>query len=190
MRKDKDGEWEWILQVKDHFSRFIWLFALKDKSSAGVAAALDVFISFCGEMHICQMDNGTEFKRKFLRILECHRCHVINGSPYQPATQGSVENANGSFKRRLRAVRMSTSYTGWKDLLSQIMRITNTTNNAALPRYVSPYEVFFGRKPRYETKKADLDEVWVDWLEDSDEQEELVRVSEPPSFISRAPFWT
>jgi hypothetical protein len=42
MRKDKDGEWEWILQVKDHFSRFIWLFALKDKSSVGVAAALDV----------------------------------------------------------------------------------------------------------------------------------------------------
>jgi hypothetical protein len=85
---------------------------------------------------------------------------------------------------------MSTSYTGWKDLLSQIMRITNTTNNAALPRYVSPYEVFFGRKPRYKTKKADLDEVWVDWLEDSDEQEELVRVSEPSPFISRAPFWT
>ena len=32
-----DGEYKWILQIKDHFSRYIWLHALKDKTATSVA---------------------------------------------------------------------------------------------------------------------------------------------------------
>ena len=35
-----DGEFNWILQIKDTFSRHIWLYALKNKSSEGVWDAI------------------------------------------------------------------------------------------------------------------------------------------------------
>ena len=53
------------------------------------------------------MDNSTEFKKKVLALLKRHHIHVINGSPYHPNTQGSVEKANYSSKRKLRAAQLS-----------------------------------------------------------------------------------
>jgi hypothetical protein len=38
-----DGDFKWILQVKDPFSRYIWLYALKDKSAASVCAILKIW---------------------------------------------------------------------------------------------------------------------------------------------------
>jgi hypothetical protein len=40
LRGTPDGEYKWILQMKDHFSRFIWVYALKDKLSASVGKIL------------------------------------------------------------------------------------------------------------------------------------------------------
>jgi hypothetical protein len=37
-----DGKYKWILQVKCPFSRYIWLYALKDKTAALVCEALVV----------------------------------------------------------------------------------------------------------------------------------------------------
>jgi transposase InsO family protein len=176
-RADADGQYKWILQIKDHFSRYIWLFALREKDSKEVAHCLEWWISAFGEPRIIQSDNGSEFKRYIYRLLEKHRIHLINSSPYHPISQGSVEKANGSFKRRLRALRLSSGETGWYYLLPEIARITNTTAHSALPSQVTPYEVFFGRPPRFETQRADLKEVWVDWLVDSKEQEGVIRVS-------------
>jgi hypothetical protein len=36
-RSQRDSDFAWILQVKDHFSKFIWLFPLKDKASSSIA---------------------------------------------------------------------------------------------------------------------------------------------------------
>jgi hypothetical protein len=35
-----DRDFKWILQMKDHFSRFIWVYALKDKASETVGKIL------------------------------------------------------------------------------------------------------------------------------------------------------
>jgi hypothetical protein len=35
-----DSEFKWILQIKDTFSRYVWLYLLKDKSSKEVRNAL------------------------------------------------------------------------------------------------------------------------------------------------------
>jgi hypothetical protein len=43
MRSTADGDYSWILQVKDPFSRYICLYALKNKSSTEVAAALKLW---------------------------------------------------------------------------------------------------------------------------------------------------
>ena len=57
-----DGEYTWVLQLKDHFSRMIWLFPLKNKESLEVANALKIFLTWCGHPTRFYSDNGTEFK--------------------------------------------------------------------------------------------------------------------------------
>jgi hypothetical protein len=41
-RSKLDGDFKWILQVKDPFLRYIWLYALKDKLAALVYAILKI----------------------------------------------------------------------------------------------------------------------------------------------------
>jgi hypothetical protein len=48
-RADCDGDYKWIMQVKDHFSRYVWLFALYGKDSEEVAAHLKQWIGAFGE---------------------------------------------------------------------------------------------------------------------------------------------
>jgi len=48
-----------------------------------------------------QMDNGAEFKGAVLLLLRRHGIHVINGNPRHPQSQGLVEQANGTLKKRL-----------------------------------------------------------------------------------------
>jgi transposase InsO family protein len=62
-RTDCDGDYKWIIQVKDHFSRYVWLFALYEKDSEEVTAHLKQWIGAFGEPQIIQSDNGSEFKK-------------------------------------------------------------------------------------------------------------------------------
>jgi hypothetical protein len=39
-----DHDFQWILQIKDTFSKYIWLVPLKDKRSETVAEALEAWI--------------------------------------------------------------------------------------------------------------------------------------------------
>ena len=48
-------------------------------------------------------DNGTEFKGEFLNVLKYYGIPVINRRAYHPQSQGSVEQANATFKRQLSA---------------------------------------------------------------------------------------
>jgi len=52
-RGNPDGKYKWILQIKDHFSRFVWLFAMENKESETVAAILIVW--FHGNGYPCKL---------------------------------------------------------------------------------------------------------------------------------------
>jgi len=45
-----DGEYKWILQIKDTFSRYVWIYALKDKSALSVVDVLLVWFGQNGYM--------------------------------------------------------------------------------------------------------------------------------------------
>ena len=60
MRAHMDNESRYILQVKDHFSCFVWLYALEEKTAAGVAACIDEWFMYngypillCGSSFLC-----------------------------------------------------------------------------------------------------------------------------------------
>lgn len=43
-----DGDAMWILQVKDHFSCFVWLYPLEDKTATAVATCIDEWFMYNG----------------------------------------------------------------------------------------------------------------------------------------------
>jgi hypothetical protein len=47
-RSKPDGPYKWIMQVKDHFSRYVWLYALKDKAAGSVAEKMDEWFGHNG----------------------------------------------------------------------------------------------------------------------------------------------
>jgi hypothetical protein len=76
-----DGEWNWILHIVDHWSKFNAAYAMKSKQSKEVAYWLAHFMSLFGPSQILQCDNGTEFKGACSALLQEHGILIINGRP-------------------------------------------------------------------------------------------------------------
>ena len=147
-----DGEFQWVLQLKCHFSRYIWLYALVDKSSTEVAQVLRRWLSDNGHPARMCADNGGEFvgDTKDLLDQQLPPIPIINGRARHPQSQGSIEKANATFKERLAALRVERGIPReWVSLLPELQEVTNTTPNRALPRHMTPFEAWFGRKPHW-----------------------------------------
>ena len=94
MRAEADGQWNWILHIGDHFSKFSSLFPLRSKSAEEVADVIAMWIGIFEPPVILQCDNGGEFKAVLLILLRKYGIRVINGRPRTPTTQGFIEQAN------------------------------------------------------------------------------------------------
>jgi hypothetical protein len=68
---------------------------------------------------------------------------MIRGRPYYLQTQGSVEQANQTFKRCLRAIQQERGFPAshWVELLLELVLIINTTTTRILPGKKLPFEV-------------------------------------------------
>ena len=101
---------------------------------------------------------------------------IINGCAYHPQTQGSVEQANQTFKRRLGALQRERgiSNSKWVELLLELAIIINTTSSSALLGKQCPYFVYFGRKPHWIDPTYRLAEpLGLNEDEDDDEGEDV-----------------
>jgi transposase InsO family protein len=115
-----DGKWTWILQIKDHFSRMVWLFPLLAKDADPITDIMEVFYDDNGYPVIQQMDHGTEFKKRLNDVLAERGTIVIHGAPRHPQAQGSVEVANKAFKAILRKFQTKYGTTQFECFLKPI----------------------------------------------------------------------
>lgn len=69
MRSMRDGEFQWILHTKDHFSKFSWCYPLCSKEAEAVANNLLQQFYLFGVPRILQSDNGKEFVAKVIKVL-------------------------------------------------------------------------------------------------------------------------
>jgi hypothetical protein len=60
---EKNDNYKYIMTVKDHFSRFVWLVPMRRKNVASVVAGLRPIFDVFGCPTILQSDNGGEFKQ-------------------------------------------------------------------------------------------------------------------------------
>ncbi|KAH8784173.1 hypothetical protein F5882DRAFT_462523 [Hyaloscypha sp. PMI_1271] len=98
---DPDGEYQWIWQLKCHFSKFVWIRGLKAKTADEAANELSKWLNENGYISILACDNGGEFKGEVIEVC-------------------SIEVANRIFKKRLRAARADTGIQSWIQLLPLI----------------------------------------------------------------------
>jgi hypothetical protein len=94
-------------------------------------------------------DNGTEFKGEFAVLCAQINTKIINGRAYHPQTQGSIEIANRTFKKKLRTWQAANGRQDWVVALPWLAIIINTTESDSLPRSQTPFSVWFGRKPHW-----------------------------------------
>ena len=144
LRAEADGHMKWICHIKDHFTKYSSLFATAGKDSEDIAKCISIFMMFLGIPEILQADNGGEFKKCVLRLVESHGIKVKNGRPRTPHIQGLVEQGNSSVKDSLRAWKEESGRKDWASALPEICWSMNATYHRSIK--TTPYELVFGRK--------------------------------------------
>lgn len=152
-RHEPDGQYKWILHIKDHFSKFTSLYPLKSKTSEEVANSIAHWIGCFGHPEILQCDNGREFKGYLLKLHQQYGIRVINGQPRTPRTQGLVEQANHTMKVKIRTWKTDIERHGldprkWPAALPRMALAMNRQPHSSLGNKTA-YEVFFGRQARW-----------------------------------------
>ena len=113
---EQNQPYKWLLVYQDHFTKFVRLRALINKTAEEVAEALIDFFSDMGAPLILQSDNGREFKNKHLfKVLNDNfpSTRIIHGKPRHPETQGAVERANQGIKRHFTAMMLEKGSNSW-----------------------------------------------------------------------------
>jgi len=115
MRGRPDGEYKYIVHARDHFTRFSWATALKNKEAIYVAGFLFQIFRQFGSPTILQSDNGKEFVAQIIRDLVgmWPETRIINGRPRHPQSQGLIESGNKTLEIKLSAWLEDNSREDW-----------------------------------------------------------------------------
>lgn len=145
MRSAPDGDFFWILHIKDHFSKYCMLYPLRSQSGKDVVRCFLEWIAFLGPPCILQTDNGGEFVNRAIETAaEQNQIRIVRGRPNTPRTQGVVERANGHVRKLVAKWCRRFHRSDWAWSLPSIAMACNTAVHATTGK--SPFEVVFGRK--------------------------------------------
>ncbi|XP_066925150.1 serine-rich adhesin for platelets-like isoform X35 [Clytia hemisphaerica] len=95
----------YILSVKCCFSKYGWLFPLRNKKIDGVYLAVKFLCEKEGFPEYMQSDNGKEFVGNIIKeFFKSREVKIKHGRPRHPQSQGQVENLNKTVKQQLRRI--------------------------------------------------------------------------------------
>jgi hypothetical protein len=136
---------KYIMVVKDYHTKFVWLFAIKNKEAISVADML-VTELYCrwGIPEMLVSDRGSEFRNKLeARIAHIFKVNKIATTPYNPRANGFVEQHNKTLKDQLYNF-VDTRQKDWDVFLPTVQLMYNTTVSMTTLR--TPYFLMFGRE--------------------------------------------
>ena len=96
---------DWILHMIDHFTKYSWLYPLKNKQAEDALQCLSQLRWQFGFPQKIHTDNGREFKNS-LKSQFCKNNGIaqLQGAPRKPSTQGSVERNYQTVKQNIRNI--------------------------------------------------------------------------------------
>lgn len=146
MQSQPDGNFKWILNYQDHFTKFVHLRPLQRKCADEVALTLlDIFLTTNGAPHILQSDNGREFVNRTITELVklWPGLKLVHGRPRHPQSQGSVEKSNDEVHRQLVSWMRDNDSTSWAQGLKFVQFQKNSSHHSRLG--MTPCEAVFGQ---------------------------------------------
>ena len=144
MQTCPDGEYKWLLVYQDHFTKFVQLRPLKNKSAVEVASALLDIFSIFGVPAILQSDNGREFRNQIVTALKLMwpDMQFVHGRARHPQSQGSTERANADIKKMLATWMRDNKSLRWSIGCKFVQLQKNHSFHSA--NKCSPYKAIFG----------------------------------------------
>ena len=123
--------YKWILCVIDVYSKKVWCYPLKHKTSSEVVTPLSLLIKDMS-VEIIQSDNGKEFNNaQFEQMCLDLNIKHINSSPYNPRANGCVERFNKTLKQMIFTHFTMHNTTVWKEYLDLCVdRYNNTVHQS------------------------------------------------------------
>ena len=120
----------WIMNVTDHHTKHVTLYAFPAKSAEKVLSSLEQYCHSYGYPKSILYDNGREFCNQIMETF-CQKNGITmkHGAPRTPTTQGLIERSNRSCKEDLHTLIVSTTRNNskWCSCLSNISYARNIT---------------------------------------------------------------
>ena len=137
---------EYLMVVKDHFTRYVVLIPIKQKTAECVGDALmDNFFNTYGYPKFLLSDRGAEFRNSLVkRMTERLEINQLFTTAYHPQGNGKVERVNRVINECMRAY-VDTYHKDWKNWVSAIQYAINTSVHEATGK--TPFELVFNRQP-------------------------------------------
>ncbi len=131
---------QFLLVCVDHFSRFVVLAPLRNKTTTAIAHALITHLT-CPYTtpRVILSDNGAEFRNQLLSdICSVYGIKQTFTVAYHPSSNGLVERANRKILDALRPV-VSSLYDNWEDWLPHVKACINSSlceSTGKTPHYI------------------------------------------------------
>ena len=136
-----------IMVMIEHFSKWIELVALQQKTARCTAAAFqDSVLARYGAPAECLTDQGTEFRGEFQALLDEALVDHRRTSREHPQADGLAERMVQTVKQALRKYCLEHDNTTWDEQLPNIAMGYRMSKQASLSNY-SPYFLLYGREP-------------------------------------------
>lgn len=140
----QNKNYKYIIVVIDIFSKYVYMYPLKEKSAENVSKVLmKIFLS--GDIpSILHSDNAQEFRSATVNAI-CSQFNVIQrfGSTYSPQTQGFVENKNKHIKNLLNYYFIKYDTYQYYDILDRVCFTINNTKHSVTG--YTPFQIHRGR---------------------------------------------
>jgi hypothetical protein len=137
----------YIMIMIEHFSKWVELVTLPDKSSHSTNQAfLQQVLSRFGACAECLTDQGSEFKGEFQDLLEHALIDHQRTSRDHPQANGLAERMVQTCKKKLRKICLTRNKEDWDLALPYIAMGYRMSKHASLSHF-SPYFLLFGRHP-------------------------------------------
>jgi hypothetical protein len=138
----------YILVIKDYLTKYVWLIPLKGKTATEIAEAyVTRFICQAGIPDMVVSDRGNEFVNSLMKnvskIMDINR---ISTTPYNPRSDGFVENHNKTLKDQLFNYIDTLKQNDWDIYLPTVQLLYNTT--VSLSTGYSPMLLMTGRESK------------------------------------------
>jgi len=119
----------YILNVVDVFSRYIWSYPIKTKTPNSVALHINALLQAHPEIKVLQTDNGGEFQIDALLIRPI--VHILS-QPHNPTNNSQIERYNGVIQGVLRKILQINGKNDWPLQLKDIAYNLNNSYQDAI----------------------------------------------------------